>query len=71
MLCADAFEAFRESGDVLDKGTAARFRKYCLERPGDYDALEMFTEFRGHRPDVSYLLKQRGFVASDNKTKKR
>lgn len=62
LLDADAFEAFRETGDLFDQATAASFRKNVLERGGTADAMEMYVKFRGKEPQIEPLLKQRGLI---------
>ncbi len=60
LLDADAYEAFRETGDVYDQETARRFREEILERGNTDDAMEMYINFRGREPDIDALLRQRG-----------
>jgi len=60
LLDADAFEAFRETGDFFDQATASSFRKNVLERGGTGDAMEMYINFRGKEPQIEPLLIQRG-----------
>jgi peptidyl-dipeptidase Dcp len=60
VLDADAFRAFKEKGDIFDKETATRFRKYILEKGGAKDAMEMYVDFRGHEPTIDALLDDRG-----------
>lgn len=67
MLVCDAFAAFVESGDIFDRQTADRFRKYCLSEVGDGDLREQYFRFRGAQPDIEHLLKHRGFVESKQK----
>lgn len=62
LLDADAFEAFRETGDLFDQATATSFRKNILERGGTADAMEMYVKFRGKEPQIEPLLKQRGLI---------
>jgi peptidyl-dipeptidase Dcp len=62
VLDADAFEAFKEAGDLFHRDTATRFRKEVLERGGTRDAAEMYRNFRGRDPEVGPLLKNRGLV---------
>jgi peptidyl-dipeptidase Dcp len=62
LLDADAYEAFRETGDFFDQATAESFRKNILERGGTADAMEMYINFRGKEPQIEPLLKQRGLV---------
>ena len=60
VLDADAFKAFRETGDIFDKVTATRFRKDILEKGGSKDAMELYLDFRGHAPAIDALLENRG-----------
>ncbi len=60
LLDADAYEAFRETGDVFDQETALSFRKNILERGGTEDAMQMYIDFRGREPIIEPLLRQRG-----------
>lgn len=62
LLDADAFEAFRETGDFFHQPTAQSFRKNILERGGTKDAMEMYKDYRGREPEIEPLLKQRGLV---------
>jgi len=57
---ADAFEAFRETGDIFDKATALSFRENILERGGTKDGMELYRDFRGRDPEIGPLLKRRG-----------
>jgi len=60
VLDADAFEAFKETGDIFNREVAARFRKYVLTPGGIDDAMDMYRNFRGKEPDTKPLLKNRG-----------
>lgn len=62
LLDADAYEAFRETGDFFDQETAASFRKNILSKGGTKDAMEMYVDFRGREPEIGPLLRQRGLV---------
>jgi peptidyl-dipeptidase Dcp len=62
LLDADAFEAFRETGDFFDQTVAQSFRSNILERGGTGDAMEMYVNFRGKKPEIGALLRQRGLV---------
>jgi peptidyl-dipeptidase Dcp len=62
LLDADAFEAFRETGDFYDQTIAQSFRSNILERGGTGDAMEMYVNFRGKKPEIGALLRQRGLV---------
>jgi peptidyl-dipeptidase Dcp len=60
VLDADAFQAFKETGNIFDKTTATKFRKDILEKGGSKDAMEMYIDFRGHEPAIDALLENRG-----------
>jgi peptidyl-dipeptidase Dcp len=62
ILDADAYEAFRETGDLFDPETALSFRKNILERGGTADPMSLYVEFRGREPEVEPLLRQRGLL---------
>lgn len=61
VLDADAFAAFRETGNIFDPATAKRFR-HLLEQGGTRDAQQLYREFRGHDADPVHLLRRKGFV---------
>lgn len=60
VLDADAFEAFKETGNIFDKVTADKFKKEVLSRGGTDDAMDMYVRFRGKEPSINALLKRRG-----------
>jgi peptidyl-dipeptidase Dcp len=60
VLDADAFEAFRETGDVFDPATAKRLRDYIYSAGNLRDPAEAYKAFRGRLPAVDALLKKRG-----------
>ena len=60
VLDADAFEAFKETGNIFDQATATRFRKDILEKGGSEDAMQMYLDFRGKKPSINALLENRG-----------
>jgi peptidyl-dipeptidase Dcp len=62
VLDADAFEAFKETGNIFDQATATAFRKYILEPGGISDAMDMYKNFRGSEPGIDALLRKRGLV---------
>ncbi len=62
VLDADAFEAFRETGDVFDPATAARLRDDILAAGGSRDPGEAYRAFRGRLPTADALLRKRGFA---------
>jgi len=60
VLDADAFAAFKETGDIFNQDAAKRFR-HLLEQGGTRDAAELYLEFRGKEADPKYLLQRKGF----------
>jgi peptidyl-dipeptidase Dcp len=62
VLDADAFEAFREAGDVFDPAIAARLRNEILAAGGSRDPGEAYRAFRGRLPTADALLRKRGFA---------
>ena len=60
VLDADAFAAFKETGDILNPEIAKKFR-HLLEQGGTRDAAELYREFRGKDADPKYLLQRKGF----------
>jgi peptidyl-dipeptidase Dcp len=60
VLDSDAYEAFKETGDIFNQEVADRFRKYVLTPGGIDDAMDMYVNFRGKEPDTEPLLKNRG-----------
>jgi peptidyl-dipeptidase Dcp len=61
VLDNDAFEAFREKG-LFDKATAKSFRENILAVDGTMDPNQMFINFRGRQPDITPLMRNRGFI---------
>jgi peptidyl-dipeptidase Dcp len=60
VLDADAFDAFKQSGDLFNKELAAKFREYCLSKNGEYEGMVQYRKFRGQDPSVEPLLLNRG-----------
>ena len=65
VMDADAFAAFRETGDVFDPETAQRLADCILSAGGSREAAELYTEFRGRLPGVEALLEQRGLADAE------
>ena len=61
VLDADAYAAFKETGDILNPEVAAKFR-HLLEQGGTRDAQELYLEFRGQPADPQHLLRRLGFI---------
>ena len=60
VLDKDAFEAFRETGDIFDRRTAEAFRREILSKGGERDGMSLYNAFRGKNPDKRAMLKSRG-----------
>lgn len=60
ILDSDAFQAFKETGDIFNREVAARFEKEILSRGGTRDPLDMYIAFRGKEPGIDALLENRG-----------
>ena len=60
ILDADAFQAFKETGDIFNKEVAARFEKEILSKGGTRDPHDMYISFRGKEPSIDALLMNRG-----------
>lgn len=60
VLDADAYEKFKESGDVLNKEIATSFRKNILEKGDSEEPSVLYHNFRGADPTPEALLKRRG-----------
>lgn len=60
VLEADAFEAFKETGDIFNQKVAGKYRSCILTPGGIKDAMDMYRDFRAKDPDTTPLLKNRG-----------
>ena len=60
VLDSDAFQAFKEKGDLFDVATAAKFRTEVLSKGGTEDPALLYQRFRGRDPRVEPLLIKRG-----------
>lgn len=63
VLDADAFEAFKETGDIFNPTVATAYRKCILERGGTEDPMILYKRFRGAEPNIKALLNKRGLTA--------
>jgi len=62
VLDKDAFQAFKETGDLFDRATAQRLRETILSKGGTRPGMEMYVEFRGREPSIDALLEARGLT---------
>ncbi|MEG0039395.1 MAG: M3 family metallopeptidase [Bacteroides sp.] len=60
VLDSDAYNAYQETGNIFNKEVAGKFRKHILTPGGINDAMDMYTNFRGKKPGIEPLLKNRG-----------
>jgi peptidyl-dipeptidase Dcp len=60
VLDADAFQAFKETGDIFNPKVASDFRRKVLERGDSDDPMKLYLNFRGAYPTSDALLKKRG-----------
>jgi len=61
VLDNDAFEAFKEKG-IFDQSIASSFRNNILAPMGITDAEQSYIKFRGRKPVIDPLLKNRGLL---------
>jgi peptidyl-dipeptidase Dcp len=59
VLDADAFNAFKESGNIFNPEIAAKFRT-LLAKSGSDEGMVVYKNFRGQEPSIEPLLKRRG-----------
>ncbi|HEY0601108.1 M3 family metallopeptidase [Brevundimonas sp.] len=64
VMDADTWAYFEESGDVFNPDIAARYKAIILSEGNSTDRAEAYRRFRGRDPDVTALLKVRGFPTS-------
>ncbi len=60
VLDADAFQAFKETGDIFDQEMAERFRNYIMAKNSIYEGMDAYVKFRGNEPDIEPFLKRSG-----------
>lgn len=59
VLDTDAFNAFKETGDIFNQEYAGKFRT-LLETCGSDEGMEIYRKFRGKDPSIEPLLVKRG-----------
>ncbi len=60
VLDKDAFNYFKESGDLFNPELAKSFRINCLQECGNDDGMVQYKKFRGQEPSIEPYLKARG-----------
>ncbi len=66
VLDSDAFEAFKEIGNVFDSNLSSRLRKEIYEKGSTEEAMDLYVNFRGRKPIIEPLLKVRGLDGSSD-----
>lgn len=62
VMDADAFDAFKEAGNIFDHETAKKLHDHIYSAGGSKEPELLYTAFRGRMPTVDALLKKRGFA---------
>ena len=65
VLDSDAFEAFKEVGDVFDPNLSSKLRATIYSKGSTEEAMDLFVQFRGRKADIGPLLKVRGLDGSE------
>jgi peptidyl-dipeptidase Dcp len=60
VLDGDAFNAFKQSGDIFNQELAAKFRKHVLTECGAGEGMDQYFKFRGQEPSKEPYFKRRG-----------
>lgn len=63
VLDADAFAAFKETGDIFNPEKALAFHENVLSKGGSDDPMKLYKQFRGQEPSITPLLKRKGLIA--------
>ena len=64
VLDCDAFEAFKEAGDIFDAQTAASYRRHILAAGNNQEPGAAFRAFRGRDARIEPMLKGRGLISA-------
>ena len=62
VLDADAFAAFKETGNVFNPEKALAFRENVLSKGGSDDPMKLYKQFRGQEPSIEPLLERKGLA---------
>ena len=57
VLAADAYSYFQEKG-IFSEEVSTKFRKEVLEQGGHKHPMELYQNFRGHKPQTKALIDQ-------------
>uniref|UniRef100_UPI00404B8E0D M3 family metallopeptidase n=1 Tax=Flavobacterium sp. TaxID=239 RepID=UPI00404B8E0D len=64
VLDTDAYDQFKQTGDVFNQEKAKSFRENILEKGGTEDPMVLYKRFRGGEPSIEPLLRKRGLAKS-------
>ncbi|MBT4836840.1 MAG: hypothetical protein HON94_05800, partial [Methylococcales bacterium] len=59
VLSADAFSKFEDSG-IFNAATGKEFLTNILEKGGSDNAMDLYVNFRGRKPEINALLRHSG-----------
>jgi peptidyl-dipeptidase Dcp len=65
VLDCDAFQAFKEAGDIFDPGTAQRLLKCIYSAGNRVEPGQTYREFRGRDARVEPMLRDRGLIPEE------
>ena len=65
VLDSDAFEAFKEAGDVFDPNLSSKLRSTIYSKGSTEEAMDLFVQFRGRKAEIGPLLKVRGLDGAE------
>ena len=60
VLDSDAYQAFKETGDIYNKEVAMSYRRNILEKGGSEDPMKLYIDFRGKAPSSNAFLEKYG-----------
>ena len=60
VMDADAFLAFKETGDAFDRDMAEKLHDFIYSAGGSRDPADLYLAFRGKMPEIDALLEGRG-----------
>ncbi len=60
VLDCDAYKAFKETGDIFNQDVARAYRREILSRVNEFDAMTLYTNFRGSMPSTAPFLEDKG-----------
>ena len=67
VMDADAFQAFKETGDVFDGAMADKLYENIYSAGGSKDPADLYMAFRGKMPEIGALLEGRGLKPDSSK----